>query len=164
MCCHESVFLTALEFFYAWHHVQTHLTDEVRAQIVADGLRLHAQFAAEIRALDGPVPEGEVDHFTIAKKIRFACPMLDGAGACRIYPARELLARLFGCSFNANGGVYGCHLVGDHLGGKTVTLLQAEPTARRLAAMPLTGKRQVYPYWIHLLYGDWAAQQQAAHS
>lgn len=154
MCCHESVFLTPLEFFYAWDYVQRRRSDAERAQIVRDGLRLYAQYGAEIAALDAPVPEGASDHFAVAQKVRFACPMLDAHGACRVYPARELLARLFGCSFNDAGGVYGCHLVGAHLGGKTVTLLQARPTARRLAQLPLTGKRQVYPYWIHLLYGE----------
>lgn len=160
MCCHESVFLTGLEFFYAWHHVQTQLDAATRTQIVSRGLALYETHRAPIEALEGPIPPGERDHFSIAKNIRFACPMLTAEGACGIYPARELLARLFGCSFNDEGGVYGCHIVGDHLAGKTVTLTRARPLAQRLAQLPLTEKRQVYPYWIHLLYGPTGA---AAH-
>lgn len=152
MCCHESVFLTGLEFFYAWNYVQTHLSDQERDGIVRAGLMLYSRFAEQIVALDGPVPPGERDHFSIAKTIRFACPMLSDLGACRIYPSRELLARLFGCSFNDEGGVYGCHLVAAHLANKTVTLARARPSARLLNELPLTEKRQVYPYWIHLLY------------
>jgi hypothetical protein len=63
------------------------------------------------------------------------------------------LARLFGCTFNDAGGLYACHLVADHVGDQTVTLLRARPTWRRLLDLPLTHKRQVYPYYIHLLFG-----------
>ena len=80
-------------------------------------------------------------------------PLLGPGGACSVYPRRELYARLFGCSFNDAGGVYGCHLVGDHLAGKQVTLLPARATARRLNELPLTELRQVYPFYIHALYG-----------
>lgn len=157
MCCHESVFLTALEFFYVWDYVQREHDDASRRRIVAEGLALYRKFADEILAMEGPVPEGERDHVEVARKVRFACPMLTPQGACSVYPVRELLARLFGCSFNDDGGVYGCHLVGAHLADKVVTLARARPTAQRLASLPLTQKRQVYPYWIHLLYGAWEA-------
>jgi hypothetical protein len=43
--------------------------------------------------------------------------------------------------------------VADHVGDQTVTLLRARPTWRRLLDLPLTHKRQVYPYYIHLLFG-----------
>ena len=70
-----------------------------------------------------------------------------------VYPVRELYARLFGSSFNEDGGVFGCELVGEYLGGRTVTLMRARAAAMRLNDLPLTFKRQVYPWYINLLYG-----------
>lgn len=154
MCCHESVFLTPLEFFYAWDHVQQTTGASERQEIVEAGLRLYDAHREQILALEAPVAQGAQDHFDVAKSLRFACPMLSAAGACRVYPARELLARLFGCSFNDAGGLYACHLVAQHVGSQTVTLLRARPTWKRLLDLPLTHKRQVYPYYIHLLYGQ----------
>lgn len=153
MCCHESVFLTPLEFYYMWHWAQANLTEAVRQSIIDEALRLYAEFKELIDALDVAPPDGAQDHFAIAQKIRFSCPMLSAEGACRVYPVRELLARLFGCSFNDASGIYGCHLVAAHLANKTVTLIPARPTARRLADLPLTHKRQVYPYYFHMLFG-----------
>jgi Fe-S-cluster containining protein len=154
MCCHESVFLTPLEFFAAWDYAQTHLDSDTRDAIVARGLQLYQEHRTLIDAFDVPPPPGEPDHYLLAKKLKFTCPLLGSDGACQVYPARELLARLFGCSFNDRGGVYGCHLVDAHLGGKTVTLLPARPTARRLRDLPLTDKRQVYPYYFQALWGE----------
>jgi hypothetical protein len=154
MCCHESVFLTPLEFFYVWDWAQQNLTAEVLEEVVRRGLFLYDENRERILALEAPPPAGEGDHFSIAKDLKFTCPLLGPDGACRVYPVRELLARLFGCSFNDASGVYGCHLVAKHLAGKTVTLLPARATARRLHALPLTHKRQVYPYYIHMLYGQ----------
>ncbi|MEL7306326.1 MAG: hypothetical protein AAGJ56_10915, partial [Myxococcota bacterium] len=105
---------------------------------------------ALISALDDPARVEE--HDTIARKLRFTCPMLGVDGACRIYETRELYARLFGCSFNDAGGIYGCALVGAHLAGQTVTLPKTRIWAKRLDELPLTFKRQVYPYWIAWLY------------
>lgn len=152
-CCHESVFLTPLEFIVAWEWAQEHLDDATRDAIVDAGLALHERERERIAALDAPPPEGARDHLAVARELRFRCPFLGDGGECRIYPVRELYARLFGCSFNDEGGVYGCHLVGAHLGGKTVTLVSARRAAERLRELPLTGKRQVYPYYLHLLYG-----------
>lgn len=156
MCCHESVFITPLEFFTVWHYVQTTLDDTTRTQMVRAGLALYRQHRATIQALDAPPPAGEVDHLSVARTLRFACPMLSESGACRVYPVRELLARVFGCSFDDAGAVYGCHLVAAHLADKTVTMLRARPTWRRLLDLPLTHKRQVYPYYFNLMFGDWA--------
>jgi hypothetical protein len=154
MCCHESVFLTPLEFLFAWNHAQSTLDAEVRDGIVGAGLALYQAHRQLIDQFDQPPPAGAVDHFEAASQLKFTCPLLAPDGACRIYPARELLARLFGCSFNDQGGVYGCHLVDAHLGGKTVTLMRARPTAQRLADLPLTAKRQVYPYYFQTFFGD----------
>lgn len=85
-------------------------------------------------------------------ELRFACPLLDDDGACRVYPVRGLYGRLFGCSFNDAQGIYGCHEAGAALGGKTVTLIRARAAARQLEQLPLTFMRQVLPYYIDLLY------------
>lgn len=152
-CCHESVFLTPLEFFAAWREFQDNANDEKRSAVVAEGLRLYQENRALIDAMNEPPEAGEKDHFKTAQQLKFRCPLLSDEGACMVYRSRELYARLFGCSFNSAGGVYGCDLVGKHLGGKVLTLLQVDPVAERFSALPLTFKRQVYPYYIDLLYG-----------
>ena len=117
-------------------------------------MALYAEHRELIDAFGGPPPEGEADHLSIARRLRFTCPLLGDDGACSVYPARELYARMFGCSFNEDGGVYGCELVGEHLGGKTVTLMQVRPAALMLNELPMTWMRQVYPYYIQVLYGE----------
>ncbi len=153
-CCHDSVFLTPLEFLAAWDHLQAGVDDAVLADIVRQGRAIYAQHRELILALDAPLGAGETDHFAIAKQLHFRCPLLDGEGTCRVYPARELYARLFGASFNEDGGVYGCSLVGAHLAGRVVTLLRVRAVARELRGQPLCDRRQVYPYFIEALYGD----------
>jgi hypothetical protein len=142
-CCHESVFLTPLEFFYAWDFVQRELDDSTRSTIVGRALAL---FHAHKQTIERVQQDG-------AMALRFDCPLLGDDGACRVYAARELYARLFGCSLHTAGGIYGCHMVGAHLAGKDVRLLQVRPIALRLNELPLTFMRQVYPYYIHLFYG-----------
>ena len=132
---------------------QRNLDDATLHAIIERGLAIYAEQRETIEALSQPPPQGAADHFEIARTLRFTCPLLDGEGGCMIYPARELYARLFGCSFNDEGGIYGCDLVGEHLAGRALTLLPTRPTARRLSALPLTFMRQVYPYYLHLLYG-----------
>ena len=152
-CCHESVFVTPLEFMAAWDYAQRNLDDATLQRVIQGGLALYGEHRAAIEALLQPPPDGAADHFAIARELRFTCPLLDGQGGCLVYPARELYARLFGCSFNDAGGIYGCELVGAHLAEREVTLLSARGSARRLQDLPLTFMRQVYPYYIHLLYG-----------
>ncbi len=152
-CCHESVFLTPLEFMLAWDQLQKTVDDQTRSAIIEDGLQIYTQYRTLIDALDEKPKDGEADHFSIAEQLKFRCPLLDPHGACRVYDSRELYARLFGSAFNAEGGVYGCHMVGQHLSGKVVTLVRAREVAGILAELPLTFKRQVYPYYIDLLYG-----------
>lgn len=150
MCCTESVFMTPLEFFYAWDYLQRTATNERLTAIVTRGLDLYDEHHVVIDALDG---ERTDEHDALAASLKFVCPLLGDDGACEVYPQRELVARLFGSSFNEDGGVYGCHLVGAHLANKSVTLLRARPIAKGLDALPLTFKRQVYPYYIHWMYG-----------
>jgi len=152
-CCHESVFLTPLEFFGAWDHVQRTVDDETRARIVARGLSIYERERERIDAFLAPPPDGARDHFSIAKDLRFTCPLLDDDGACRAYPMREMLARVFGCTWNDDdGGLYACHLVGAHLKDQIVTLGRARQTTRVIHALPMTGMRQVYPWYIFALY------------
>ncbi|MEZ4270508.1 MAG: hypothetical protein R3C68_03440 [Myxococcota bacterium] len=153
MCCHESVFLTPLEFFSVWDYAQRELSDETRQGIIVRGLALYAEHQAAIALLQDPPQEGRRDHFEVARKLRFTCPFLGAQGACLVYPARELYARLFGSSFNEGEGIFGCHLVGEHLAGKTVSLLRVRPMALKLSELPLTFMRQIYPYYLHMLYG-----------
>ncbi|MEM6533268.1 MAG: hypothetical protein AAF654_11615 [Myxococcota bacterium] len=149
-CCHESVFVTPLEFLLVWEHAQNTLPPDRLDQIIERGLAAYRDHESAILALESEPVER---HDAIAATIKFTCPLLGAAGECQVYPVRELYARLFGCSFNAAGGVYGCHLVGAHLAEKTVTLPRVMPWAQRLNQLPLTFKRQVYPFWIHWLYG-----------
>ncbi len=124
--------------------------DAARSAIVDKGLALYEEHREVIEALEG---ERTDTHDDIAARLKFVCPLLGADGACEAYPGRELYARLFGSTFNEDGGVYGCHIVGAHLGGKAVTLLRARPVAKMLEELPLTFKRQVYPYYIHWMYG-----------
>lgn len=153
-CCHESVFLTPLEFYGAWDLLQRAYDDDTLDYVVEEGLRIYAEHREVIEALSGPPAEGAVDHTALARNLRFRCPMLGADGACLVYPMREMLARLFGCSFNDDGGIYGCHMVGAHLGGQTVRLVRARPMAMRVHELPLADRQQVYPYYIHQLYGE----------
>jgi len=153
-CCHESVFITPLEFCAVWDYVQREKTPTQISSIINKGISIYSEYKEMIVALGEPPEEGERDHFRIAEKIKFTCPLLSDDGACSVYPVRELYARLFGASFNDTGGIYGCHLVGDHLMGKEVALLTSKDVAERLNALPMTFMRQVYPYYIHLLYGE----------
>lgn len=152
-CCRNSVFLTPLEFAYAWSWAQDHLDDATRTGAIAKGLALYQKHHALIDAFEAPPPDGADDHYEIAKELHFACPLLDDQGSCMIYPARELLSRLFGTSFNADGGMYGCQLVQAHMEGKEATLLTVQDIAAQLRQLPMTHKRQVYPYYFHQLFG-----------
>ncbi len=154
MCCHQSVFVTPLEFLHAWDHLQAHHSPEVLAEVVAAGLATYREQRQLIDALDGPPPPGEDGHLALARQLRFRCPLLDAGGACRVHPAREMGARLFGASFLAPGALYACHLVGAHLAGRQLTLPLARSQLAGLHALPLTHYRQVYPYYIQLLYGS----------
>ena len=153
-CCHESVFLTPLEFYRIWDWAQANLTDALRAQIIDDGLAVYDMHRDLIEALNRPAEEGAPSHNVLAAQLKFRCPILSRDGACSVYPVRELLGRLFGSSFNSDGGIYGCHLVGAHLADQVVTLLPARGTAKRLQELPFTHKRQVHPYYINQLFGS----------
>ncbi|MCC6809066.1 MAG: hypothetical protein IT381_16680 [Deltaproteobacteria bacterium] len=151
-CCHESVFLTPLEWLRVVDYAQTHLEPDAYEAMIGGGLSLYAAHQQTIAAFMQPPPDGERDHFFLARHLRFRCPLL-GAAGCSVYPAREVLGRLFGQAFNKDGGVYGCALSGAFFGGKTATLVRADPWAARLEALPLTQYRQVYPWYFQITYG-----------
>ncbi len=150
-CCHEAVFLTPLEFVVAYDYLSAHTGPAELASIVREATALYEHHQGLIDAFDVPPPGGAADHTDIARQLKFRCPLLAADGGCRIYPVRELYARLFGASFNAQGGIYGCHLVGEALVGQTLTLLNAASTAQRLSSFAHARKRQVFPhYFAHL--------------
>ncbi len=152
-CCEDAVFLTPLEFYALWHYCQETLSDDVRGAIVRRAQAIYRVEKRIIEKMDNPLEEGQ-DHTTTARTLRFSCPVLDDSGACQAYNFRELAARLFGASFNAQQGIYGCKDVGDHLGGRKITLIQAEPTSRRLSSLPLTQSSQVLPAYLVQLFGE----------
>jgi hypothetical protein len=152
-CCYESVFLTPLEFLYVWDYVQTTFTVSEINDVVQKALALYTTHQATIETFLQPVPSNETDHFKTASQLRFECPLLGSDGTCRVYPVRELYARMFGCSLNDDFGVYGCDLVSAYLKEKTVSLSFVRKEAQSLNLLPLTGMRQVYPYYVALLYG-----------
>lgn len=152
-CCHESVFLTPLEWFYVVDYAQTHLEPAAYERMIREGLRLYEEHKQTIDAFMQPPKAGERDHFYLAKELRFTCPLL-GPSGCAVYPAREVLGRLFGQAFNEDGGVYGCVLSGAFFGGKTMTLVRAVPWAKRLEALPLAHYRNVYPWFFQLTFGS----------
>lgn len=139
-CCHDRVLVTPLEFLLIWEHVQAQVPVARRATMVRAGLDIAAQIESR-RAVD---PD--------ALPLAFRCPLLEPDGACGVYPVRPLWCHLFGTTFNEQGGVYGCHLVGAHLAERTVTLLRAVPNARRIHALPLTFTRDTLPGWIALFF------------
>lgn len=154
-CCHESVFLTPLEFFYLWRHAEETLSAPERRAIIDVGQAIYTAQRERIDALlPGRGTLRDVDEVAaLARDIRFTCPFLStDDGMCRVYSHRELFARLFGCSFNDDGGIYGCHLVGNALADQTLTLLSARNTGRALHALPLCGMRQVFPFYLSVFF------------
>jgi hypothetical protein len=158
-CCHESVFLTPLEFLAAWTWAEAHVPAAVRSAIAQRGVALAHEHAGLLAALQEPPQQGDTDHWRVAQSLRFRCPFLGSEGNCLIYPARELYARLFGASFwgSAIGdghGIYGCDLVGKHLAGREVTLVHVRTAAMALNQLPLTAIRRPYPYYLALFFEE----------
>ena len=147
-CCHESVFLTGLEWLAVVDFAQRHLPSTRWETVIEEMLKLYQQHAPLIDRISS-ASEGE--RATLVKGLRFSCPLLDAQG-CSVYPAREMLGRLFGQAANAEGGLYGCGLSGAFFGSREAGLVSAEGWSRQLRALPLTHARQVYPYWFHVTY------------
>jgi hypothetical protein len=152
-CCKECVFLTPLEFYRVWDWVQINLDAVQRDGIINRALEIYKRHREDIAAFELPPPDGDSDHFALARELKFTCPLLAEDNTCLVYPVRDICSRLFGCSFDQHGDIYGCLLVQQQLEGQQVTLLPAFKTARRLNDLPLSHKRQLYPFYIHQLYG-----------
>lgn len=155
-CCEDAVFMSELEFMAIWHFCQTHIDDAERARMVRRSQRLVHENAEAFAAMAERWAHGMFDLTDLAMPLHLRCPILDDEGRCQAYPWRELWGRLFGQSFNDEGGIYGCHLVGDHLIGRQVTLLPARATGRRLLGLPLTRGSQLLPAWVVHWYGPGA--------
>jgi hypothetical protein len=151
-CCHESVFLSAPEFFaVAVELLATH-TLETRTRIVEEMRALAVRFEDELELLETLTPGDERDE--VAARIKFRCPLLAADGRCTVYRARELNARTFGQSWDAfRHAAYGCELTHARLRVLPETagpaLFDAREARRRLvAAVPRTELVHVYPWWF----------------
>jgi Fe-S-cluster containining protein len=153
-CCHQAVFLTQLEWWLVVDHAQRELSPAEWEAAVGQGLRIYAQHRALFDALDEPPPEGAPDHWEVARRLAYRCPLLGPAGACSVYPARELLARLYGGTWGRKAGeLYACDLVHQALGGLELRLHDATGLSQRLVGLPLTGERRPYPWFFHATFG-----------
>ena len=153
-CCHQSVFLTPLEFLAAWDWLQSEVSQSELSAIVTKAIRIYRLNQAVINRLDLPAPDGQSDHFSLVEGLAFRCPLLAEDGRCMVHPARELYARLFGGSWERRpGALYACHIVSEHLADKELSLLVSKDWAQKLNALPLTHRRTVYPAYIAELYG-----------
>jgi len=162
-CCRQCVFVTPLEALYLMHHMQQHFTALQMACVVTAALKTvelnkerilgfgHVEcpgappLSPEERA---PRPR-PLDRVLSAKTLIFDCPLLDDGGLCTAYPARELRARLFAVSrLKSRDEYYACDLLGKHLDGKTVKLIDAEGVQEIMHRYPLTEGEQVIPYFL----------------
>jgi hypothetical protein len=150
-CCHESVFLTPLEWLGVVEHMQAHFSPQELETRVRSALALYDAHRKTIDAFMRTPDNGAADHTDLARTLKFTCPLFSKDG-CTVYPAREVLGRVFGQSFNDEGGIYGCALSGKYFGGQEVTLVRASAWAKKLRSLPLTGYRQVYPWFFAQTY------------
>lgn len=150
-CCHESVFLSAPEFLA----VAAELLgwSEAARRRVVDAMRaLAVQFEDELELLETLAPGPERDE--VAARVKFRCPLLSEAGLCTVYRARELNARTFGRTVDADRDTpYGCTLTHQRLRvlplSATARLASARDARRRLVErLPGTARVHVYPWWF----------------
>jgi hypothetical protein len=145
------VFLTPLEWFGVVDHMQTHFSPEELTARAEKAIALYHRHRTIIDGFMEPPPPGDKDHFASAQHLKFTCPLL-GPDGCTVYDAREILGRVFGQSFNDDGGIYGCELSGKFFGDAEHTLVRATAWAKRIQSLPLTGYRQVYPWYFAKTY------------
>ncbi len=153
-CCHEAVFVTPLEFWAIIFYLQEHNLIDLLEKALKISSEIYKEHREVIEAFNAPPPPGEKDHFTLAKDLHYVCPFLQ-AGQCAIYPARSLIARLFGLSFERPGVVYGCRQIEKALAAsqQEVSLPSCHFWLKRLKTLPYTSGRQVIPYYMVRLYG-----------
>lgn len=149
-CCEESVYLTGLEWLLVVDYAQRSFSHEEWATVIHSMLQLYAKHSEVItRVMAEQASDAE------RRTLRYRCPLLDDQRGCRVYPAREMLGRLFGQSANKEGGIYGCQLSGAFFTQQPEhSLLSAEAWSRQLRALPLTQQRGPYPYWFFVTYGQ----------
>ncbi len=153
-CCHEAVFLTPLEFWAIIYFIQKEGRFTLLKSALEAAKLIYKEHAELIEAFNAPPPSGEKDHFSLAKDLHYVCPFLR-EGTCSIYPARSLIARLFGLSFERPGVVYGCQKVEKILAAsrRDITLASCDYWINRLKKLPYTEGRQVLPYYMVRLFG-----------
>lgn len=162
-CCRDAVWMTTLEALYLLHHLQQELpASDLEALVRAGVETLEAnkdrilQFghaacpgAPELSDDDRAPRPKPLDRILAARALHFDCPVLDTAGLCRAYPARELRGRLFAVSrLKSRDEYYACDMLGRHLDGREVTLMDAEGYNAWLHLYPLTSTEQVLPYFL----------------
>ncbi len=162
-CCREAVWMTTLEALFIIHTLQHTLPiGELNALVEAAVHTVQTQKdrilqfghaacpgAPELLGDDATPRARPLDRIISARTLRFDCPVLDPAGMCRAYAARELRGRLFAVSrLKSRDEYYACDLLGHHLDGKEVTLLDAEALNAWLHLYPLTTDEQVLPYFL----------------
>ncbi|MEW5855311.1 MAG: hypothetical protein AB2A00_41430 [Myxococcota bacterium] len=162
-CCRQSVFVTPLEALYLLSHLQeTRSPSEVTA-VVDAGVATFNAHRERILAFGHPTCPGApelgdddarrraapLDRVLSALALSFDCPLLDSAGLCSVYPAREMRGRLFAVSrLKSRDEYYACNLLGRHLDGREVRLMDAEAVVELLHLHPLTDGEQVIPYYL----------------
>ncbi len=110
---------------------------------VVEALRkkeLLADFVRRALALDGDLPAQR-------------CPALSESGLCLAYASRPLVCRLFGLSFNEQGGLYACDMAGAQLAGQTLRLPRAQAVLQQVRALPLTEKIDTMAAFALMLRG-----------
>ncbi|MBI5498317.1 MAG: hypothetical protein HY904_25165 [Deltaproteobacteria bacterium] len=162
-CCRDSVFLTTLEALFLLNHLEVAFSPEARARVVRAGVATFQRHGDRILAFGHPECPGApaltgedarerpavADRVAAALSLRFDCPVLDDAGRCTAYAARELRGRLFGVSrLQSRDEFYACKDMGRHLEGREVRLMDAEAVAGLLRLSPLTRGEQVIPYYV----------------
>lgn len=156
-CCHESVFVSAPEVLAVFAHLLETTTPEALGERVAQMRAIARAFEDELELLE-TIPAG-AERDEVAARVRFRCPLLGPAGACTVYPVRELNARTFGAAWDgARQEPYGCELTAARLrvlppevGPRLVGARDAR--ARLAAAFPASERVHVYPWWFDR-YGD----------
>lgn len=146
-CCHESVFVSAPEFLVVVADL-AQTTRAVQAQVM-EGMEAAAHRYDDELELLQELPPGP-ERAEVAARIKFRCPILSPAGACRVYRWRELNGRTFGQSWDGKmDRPYGCSLTHQAVGRQRLNLVDAwSPRAELVQMFPEATEVHVYPWWF----------------
>ena len=111
-CCHESVFLTPLEFYGAWDWVQTNVEERRRIQMIEEGLAVYERNQQLIVQLNRLPQDGEPSHDELAGNSNFDAHCSKPMGDAVSTPCVSYWVGYSVAASTVQGGVYGCHLVG----------------------------------------------------